>query len=120
MNQLGGAVEEGLQVKGGIEDLSHLRQVGYVGWFYAGIGGVNMCAWSGRLRGTVVAFEVRVMGRRWWRGSHGYRMESYRKQGSGSRDLGVRVHGKGGKSAPLGEVGKLAGSLLPRRLGLLF
>ena len=75
LNQLGGAVEEGLQVEGGIENFSHLRQVGNIGGFHSGIGGVKMGAWVGRVGGAIVAFEVGIAGRGWGSVWHEYRME---------------------------------------------
>jgi hypothetical protein len=41
-DELGGAVEEGLQVEGGVEGVGHLREVGEVGGLDADVDGVKM------------------------------------------------------------------------------
>ena len=74
-DQLGGAVEQGFEIEGGVEGVGHLRQVVEVGGFDAGVDGVKMGVGIGGIGGAVVAFELGLFGRGWGSGGHGCRME---------------------------------------------
>ena len=62
-HQLGGAVQQGLQIERGVERVGQLHQVGHVGRFHADVDGIEMRAGVGRVRGAVIAFQLVVLGR---------------------------------------------------------
>jgi hypothetical protein len=64
-DELGGAIEEGLEVKCSVEGVSYLGQVGEVGGLYADIDGVKMGPGRFGRGGAVVAFELGWVSRRW-------------------------------------------------------
>ncbi len=64
-DELGGSVEEGLQVEGGVEGVGHLREVGEVGGLDADVDGVEMGEGIGGRSGAIVSFELVVFVRGW-------------------------------------------------------
>jgi hypothetical protein len=61
-DKLRGAVEEGFEIKGGVEGIAQLHEVGDIGRVYAGVDGVKR---GGLVGGTVVAFKLGLVRRRW-------------------------------------------------------
>jgi hypothetical protein len=66
-NKLGGAVEQGFEIQGGIEGVSQLNQVGDVCRVYPCI---DRVATDRRVGGAVIPFEIGWFGRRWGNGWH--------------------------------------------------
>ena len=57
-HQLGGAIEQGLQVEGGIEGVCEVDQIGEVGRFNAGVERVEVGVRVVGVGGAVVAFKL--------------------------------------------------------------
>jgi len=72
-NELGGAIEEGLQVERGVERVGHLHEVVEVGGIDTRVGGVDVGVGVGWIGGAVIALELMVVRRGWRIGGHTYR-----------------------------------------------
>ena len=86
-DQLGGAIEKGLQVERGVERVGHVGEERQVGGFDTGVLGIDVGVRVFRIGGAVVAFILRLRPRNWWGGRHGELKSMIQEQGPGIRDV---------------------------------
>lgn len=90
-DELRGAIEEGLQVEGGVERIGHLREVGKVAGLDADVDGVKMRRGIGRGGWAIVAFQLMMFRWRWRRGGHGCQKGMITERSCRRADYGLRM-----------------------------